>query len=196
MKELKAGFVITCIGDDGAFTYKKSRRGNSVADKCAEYVFDNSNAKFTVEDFFPTGSDERQYCSPGFNLPVGSIMRTRYGKYDEYHTSSDNKSYISFEAMEESVNMCAEIIDVIDKNAVYNNLMPFCEPQLGKRGLYPTMGSMKDTSQYVNALMWVLNQSDSSKDLLEISRLSNINFSDIVDASDSLSKSGLIERIS
>jgi aminopeptidase-like protein len=196
MKELKAGFVLTCIGDDGAFTYKKSRRGNSVADRCAEYVFDNSNAKFTVEDFFPTGSDERQYCSPGFNLPVGSIMRTRYGKYDEYHTSADNKSYISFEAMEESVNMCAEIIDVIDKNAVYNNLMPFCEPQLGKRGLYPTMGSMKDTSQFVNALMWVLNQSDSSKDLLEISRLSNINFSDIVDASDSLSKSGLIERIS
>lgn len=196
MKELKAGFVLTCIGDDGAFTYKKSRRGNSVADRCAEYVFDNSNAKFTVEDFFPTGSDERQYCSPGFNLPVGSIMRTRYGKYDEYHTSADNKSYISFEAMEESVNMCAEIIDVIDKNAVYNNLMPFCEPQLGKRGLYPTMGSMKDTSQFVNALMWVLNQSDSSKDLLEMSRLSNINFSDIVDASDSLSKSGLIERIS
>lgn len=196
MKELKAGFVLTCIGDDGAFTYKKSRRGNSVADRCAEYVFDNSNAKFTVEDFFPTGSDERQYCSPGFNLPVGSIMRTRYGKYDEYHTSADNKSYISFEAMEESVNMCAEIIDVIDKNAVYNNLMPFCEPQLGKRGLYPTMGSMKDTSQFVNSLMWVLNQSDSSKDLLEISRLSDINFSDIVDAADSLSKSGLIERIS
>lgn len=196
MKELKAGFVLTCIGDDGAFTYKKSRRGNSVADRCSEYVLDNSNAKFTVEDFFPTGSDERQYCSPGFNLPVGSIMRTRYGKYDEYHTSADNKSYISFEAMEESVNMCAEIIDVIDKNAVYNNLMPFCEPQLGKRGLYPTMGSMKDTSQFVNALMWVLNQSDSSKDLLEMSRLSNINFSDIVDASDSLSKSGLIERIS
>ncbi len=193
-EKLKAGYVLTCIGDNGSFSYKRSRSGKTVADRCAEYVLNNSNKKFNVEDFFPTGSDERQYCSPGFNLPVGSLMRTRYGKYEEYHTSADNKSFISFEAMEESVNTCAEIINVIDKNAHYKNLMPYCEPQLGKRGLYPTMGSMKDTSQYVNAMMWVLNQSDGSKDLVEISNLSGLKFSDIVNASESLTEAGLIER--
>jgi aminopeptidase-like protein len=195
-EKLAAGFVLTCIGDEGAFTYKRSRRGSSVADRCAEYVLANSGAKFSVEDFFPTGSDERQYCSPGFDLPVGSLMRTRYGKYDEYHTSADDKSFISFEAMEDSVNVCAAVIDAIDKNAVYKNLMPFCEPQLGKRGLYPTLGSKTDTSQYVNAMMWVLNQSDGTKDLLEISKMSGIKFSEIVDAADSLKRSGLTERFS
>lgn len=195
-EKLAAGFVLTCIGDEGAFTYKKSRRGNSVADRCAEYVLTNSNSKFTVEDFFPTGSDERQFCSPGFNLPVGSLMRTRYGKFDEYHTSADDKSFISFRAIEDSVNLCAAVIDAVDKNAVYKNLMPYCEPQLGKRGLYPTLGSKTDTSQYVNAMMWVLNQSDGMKDLLEISNRSGIRFSEIIDAAESLKKSGLTERIS
>ena len=193
-EKLKAGFVLTCIGDSGSFTYKRSRIGNTTADRCAEYVLNNSGLKFTAEDFFPTGSDERQYCSPGFNLPVGSIMRTRYGKYNEYHTSADNKSFVSFDAMEESVNICSEIINLVDKNAYYINLMPYCEPQLGKRGLYPTMGSMKDTSQFVNAMMWVLNQSDGSKDLLEISNISGLKFSDIFSAAESLAEAGLIKR--
>lgn len=96
-----------------------------------------------IEDFFPTGSDERQYCSPGFNLPVGSLMRTRYGKYKEYHTSADNRDFISFEAMEHSVKTYLRIISMLEKNAVYENLLPDCEPQLGKRDLYPTLGSQK-----------------------------------------------------
>ncbi len=195
-ENLKAGFVLTCIGDDGAFTYKRSRRGDTPADKAAEYVLEKSGLEFSVENFFPTGSDERQFCSPGFNLPVGSIMRTRYGKYDEYHTSADNKSFISFDAMEESVNICAKVVDTIDKNAVYMNLLPYCEPQLGKRGLYPTLGSRKDTGEYVKAMMWVLNQSDGTKDLLDISRLSGIEFSALVEAGNALHSAKLLERIS
>jgi len=100
---LQAGFVITCIGDDGKFTYKKSRRGNSLPDRVVEMILSQTENDFNIVDFFPGGSDERQYCSPGFNLPVGSLMRTMYGKYPEYHTSADNKDFISFEAMEKSV---------------------------------------------------------------------------------------------
>ncbi len=194
-KNLIAGYVLTCIGDAGQFTYKRSRRGNSTADSAAEYVLQQSCREFILEDFFPTGSDERQYCSPGFDLPVGSLMRTRYGKYKEYHTSADNKSFISFEAMDQSVNICADIIDTIDLNGTYYNTLPYCEPQLGKRGLYPTLGSVTDTAVAVEAMMWVLNLSDGNNDLLGISKRSRLGFEDISKAAESLVKSGIIRRI-
>jgi len=175
-EKLAAGYVITCIGDKGNFTYKKSRRGNSLADRAAELVLSQNENNYVIEDFFPTGSDERQYCSPGFNLPVGSLMRTRYGKYKEYHTSADNRDFISFKAMEHSVKTYLSIISVLEKNAVYENLLPDCEPQLGKRDLYPTLGSQKKTADFVNAVMWVLNLSDGTNDLIEISERSGMNF--------------------
>lgn len=195
-EKLKAGYVVTCIGDNGKFTYKKSRRGNSLADRAALLILNQKESEYIAEDFFPTGSDERQYCSPGFDLPVGSLMRTRYGKYKEYHTSADNKEYISFDAMAESVEMYMEIINVLEKNAVYNNLFPHCEPQLGKRDLYPTIGSQKDTAEYVTAIMWVLNLSDGTNDLIEISNRSKINFELIVKAADSLEDKGLLKKLS
>lgn len=195
-EKLAAGYVITCIGDDGKFTYKKSRGGNSLADRAALLVLNQKENEYIKEDFFPTGSDERQYCSPGYNLPVGSLMRTRYGKYKEYHTSADNKDYISFEAMEKSVERYLDIIYVLEKNSVYNNLFPHCEPQLGKRGLYPTIGSQKDTAEYVTAIMWVLNLSDGTNDLIEISDRSKIQFELIVKAADSLEEKGLLKKLS
>jgi aminopeptidase-like protein len=193
--ELEAGFVLTCIGDAGPFTYKRSRKGNTVADRAAEYVLANSGHSFQIERFFPTGSDERQYCSPGFDLPVGTIMRTRYGKYPEYHTSADNKSFISFEAMERSVMLCAGVLDLVDKNGVYQNLMPYCEPQLGKRGLYPSIGSVTDTAKSVEAMMWVLNQSDGTRDLLEIAEMSTVSFDELSAAAESLLAAGLLKRL-
>lgn len=192
-QKLKAGFVITCIGDAGMFTYKRSRMGNSLADRAAELVLFQTEEKFITEDFFPTGSDERQYCSPGFNLPVGSLMRTRYGKYKEYHTSLDNRDYISFEAIEKSVEKYIQILNVIERNYRYTNKFPYCEPQLGKRGLYPTMGSKKDTAGYVNAMMWILNYSDGNNDLIRISEMSGINFEEIADTAEILSEKGMIE---
>lgn len=193
-KTLQAGFVITCIGDDGKFTYKKSRRGNSLPDRVVETILNQTEHEYNIVDFFPNGSDERQYCSPGFNLPVGSLMRTMYGRYSEYHTSADNKDFVSFEAMEESVLKYLEIIEVLEKNEKYINKMPFCEPQLGKRGLYPTLGSQKGTEDFVKAMMWVLNLSDGSNDLISISERSKIPISQLIPVIDKLIENGILEN--
>ena len=191
---LKAGFVITCIGDDGKFTYKRSRIGNSLPDRAAETILNQTESEFNLVDFFPSGSDERQYCSPGFNLPVGSLMRTMYGKYPEYHTSADNKDFISFEAMEKSVLKYLEIIEVLERNEKYINKMPFCEPQLGKRGLYPTLGSQKGTEDFVTAMMWVLNLTDGTNDLISISEKSKIPISQLIPVIDRLIENGILEN--
>lgn len=192
-EKLKAGYVVTCIGDPGRFTYKRSRRGNTLADRAAEYVLNNSGKEFVIEDFFPTGSDERQYCSPGFDLPVGSLMRTRYGKYVEYHTSADDKNFISFQGMEESVKKYLEIISVLEANYFYISKNPFCEPQLGKRGLYPTVGSDKETSMHVDSYMWILSFADGSNDMLRIAEKSGIGFKKLTDAAEKLIEKELIE---
>lgn len=191
--KLIAGFVVTTIGDKGAFTYKRSRQGNSLSDNAVEMVLSQTETEYTIEDFFPNGSDERQYCSPGFNLPVGSLMRTRYLKYKEYHTSDDNKSFISFDAMEKSVEKYIEVINVIEKNRIYINQSPFCEPLLGKRGLYPTLGSQQEVQEYVNATLWLLNLSDGTNDLISISKKSKINFSLLSQIAGKLLEHGLIK---
>lgn len=191
---LQAGFVITCIGDEGKFTYKKSRRGNSLPDRAVEAVLSQTENKFKIVDFIPLGSDERQYCSPGFNLPVGSLMRTMYGKYPEYHTSGDNKDFISFEAMEESVLKYLEIIDVLERNEKYINTMPFCEPQLGKRGLYPSLSSPSGNNEFVKAMMWILNLADGSNDLISISKISKIPISELIPIVDKLIEKGVLQH--
>ena len=190
-EKLAAGYVITCIGDPGPFTLKKSRRQNSLADRCAETVLGQTEINFSVEEFFPNGSDERQYCSPGFNLPVASLMRTRYGRYPQYHTSGDNKDFISFDALERSVNKYLEIVALIEKNLYYKNLMPFCEPQLGKRGLYPTL-STKNTRDLVEAMMWVLNLADGSNDLIDISQRSKKPVSELIPIVEKLLDNGIL----
>lgn len=193
-RNLLAGFVITCIGDDGLFTYKKSRKGDTVADKAAETVLNQTEKEFKLVDFVPMGSDERQFCSPGFNLPVGSLMRTMYGEYAEYHTSADNKNYISFEAMEKAVIKYLEIIQVLEKNEKYVNTMPYGEPQLGKRGLYPTLGSHKGTRDQVEAMMWVLNLADGTEDLLSISERSGIPVMRLIPVIDKLIQNGILKN--
>ena len=191
---LIAGFVVTTIGDSGQFTYKRSRIGNSLPDRAVEKVLNETEKDYIIEDFFPNGSDERQYCSPGFNLPVGSLMRTRYGKYKEYHTSDDNKSFISFDAMQKSVEKYIQVVDIIEKNRIYLNQSPFCEPQLGKRGLYPTLGSQKEVQEYVDATLWLLNLSDGTNDLISISKQSKINFNHLEKVAEKLLKHGLIQE--
>ena len=193
-KFLQAGFVITCIGDDGPFTYKKSRLGNALPDRIAELILKQTEEEFNLVDFFPSGSDERQFCSPGYNLPVGSLMRTMYGKYPEYHTSADNKDFVSFEAMEKSVNKYIEIIEGIEKNEKYINTMPYCEPQLGKRGLYPTLGSQKGIKDFVKAMMWILNLADGENDLIAISERSGIAIKQLIPVVDKLIENGILKN--
>lgn len=192
-KHLKAGFVLTCIGDDGKFTYKKSRMGNSLPDRAVQTILRQTEEDFNLVEFFPGGSDERQYCSPGFNLPVGSLMRTMYGEYAEYHTSADNKDYISFTAMEKAVEKYVDVVTLIEKNHKYINKMPYCEPQLGKRGLYPTLGSQKGTQDYVKAMMWVLNLSDGTNDLIDISEKSNTPIAELIPVIEKLIDNGILE---
>jgi len=191
-KNLVAGFILTCIGDPGKFTYKKSRDGNSLPDKATELILKQTEEAYNIIDFFPSGSDERQYCSPGFNLPVGSLMRTMYGKYPEYHTSADNRNFISFEAMEKSVEKYLNIIELIERNEKYLNTMPYCEPQLGKRGLYPTLGSQKNMDNFVKSMMWILNLSDGTNNLIDISEKSNISIKDLLPVIDTLLENGIL----
>jgi len=195
IKKLKAGFVLTCLGDRGNFTYKKSRIGNSLPDRVAELVLKQTENIYNIIDFFPSGSDERQYCSPGFNLPVGSLMRTMYGKYPEYHTSKDDKNFISFLSIEQSIHKYLEIIEIIEKNEKIIRTMPYCEPQLGKRGLYPTLGSQKETQNFTKAMMWILNLADGKNDLIDIINRSGESYKSIILITDILKKNDLITII-
>ncbi|MBN1185611.1 MAG: DUF4910 domain-containing protein [Bacteroidales bacterium] len=191
-QKLKAGYVVTCVGDSGNFSYKRSRQGNSLADRCAETILKQTEKEFNLEDFFPSGSDERQYCSPGFNLPVGSLMRTRYGKYPEYHTSADNKTFISFDSMVKSISLYLKIINLLENNFKYKNIMSFCEPQLGKRGLYPTLGSLKNATAFVDIMMWVLNLADGTNDLVSISERSKVPINELIPVVEKLIENGIL----
>lgn len=176
-KHLVAGYVVTCIGDAGNFTYKRSRQSSigptlALVDRAAEHVLKHSERAYKVLDFSPLGSDERQYCSPGFNLPVGSLMRSQYGTYPEYHTSLDNKDFVSFEAMAESVQMYLSVMKTLEQNRIYKNLFPHGEPQLGKRGLYETLGR-NTIPELSSAVFWLLNYADGEHDLLDIAEKSD-----------------------
>lgn len=192
-KNLHAGFILTCVGDPGNFTYKKSRRGDSIADRAALTILNQSEEDFRVVEFFPNGSDERQYCSPGFNLPMGSLMRTMYAAYPEYHTSADNKDFISFEAMEGSVKKYLEIIELIERNEKYINMMPYGEPQLGKRGLYPTF-TQTGNADHVRAMMWILNLADGEHDLIAISERSKYPIKKLLPIVDKLIENGILRN--
>lgn len=191
--KIKSGLVATCLGDSGCLTYKKSRIGNSIIDQAVQKILDDSKNEYTLLDFFPTGSDERQFCSPGFNLPIGSLTRTIYEKFSEYHTSADNLEFINSESIADSFKIYSNVIDVLESNQTYINVNPKCEPNLGKRGLYNLLGASKNSKQLNEPLLWVLNQSDGGNSLLDISIKSGLNFSKIVDAAKILHEHNLIK---
>jgi aminopeptidase-like protein len=192
-KHLVAGYVVTCIGDAGNFTYKRSRQETSLADRAAEHSLKHAGKPYKTLDFSPLGSDERQYCSPGFNLPVGSLMRSMYGTYPEYHTSLDNKSFISFEAMVESVGMYLRIMKTLESNRLYKNLFPHGEPQLGKRGLYETIGR-NTIPELSSAVFWLLNYADGENDLLWIADKSGYSIELLGKAVQACLEVGIIEE--
>lgn len=175
-KHIKHGIVASLLGDGGAFTYKKSRRENAEIDQVASYVLKNSKLAYQLKDFIPYGYDERQFCSPGFNLPVGNLSRSQFGSFPEYHTSADNLSFIKPEYLAESYEVYRQIIKVLEANYRPVNLNPKCEPQLGKRGLYKALGGQNDEQSMQMAMLWVLNYSDGSRSLLEIAEKSAIPF--------------------
>jgi aminopeptidase-like protein len=193
-KNIVNGFVVACVGDPGKSTYKKSRRGDAEIDRAAEHVLKHSNNEYEILEFSPYGYDERQFCSPGFNLPVGCLMRTPFARFPEYHTSADNLDFVRAEYLADSFAKCLAIIEILENNKTYINLNPMCEPQLGKRGLYRSIGG--DSTENVNelALLWVLNQSDGSNSLLDIAEKSGMNFSAILKAANKLREHNLLQE--
>jgi aminopeptidase-like protein len=185
------GLVLTCIGDAGGFHYKKSRRGNAEIDRAAAHVLKHQGELSEILEFSPYGYDERQYCSPGFNLPVGCLMRSVWGTFPEYHTSGDNLDFIRPAKLFGALRACASIFDLLENNRRYRNLNPFCEPQLGRRNLYRTTGG-NSIGEEINARLWVLNLSDGEHSLLDIAEQSGCRFSLICEAADTLQEGGLL----
>ena len=167
-QHLLGGFVLTCCGDKGNFTYKMSKNESSLIDRTARHVLKFENIPNRIISFEVGGSDERQYCSPGFNFSVGSLMRTPYQKYNEYHTSQDNKSFISFNSMKETIYLYFKIVEALELNEVYVNSNPFCEPNLGKRDLYPNMIKSDDSKEELHNLLHLISFCDGESDLLSI----------------------------
>ncbi|MDQ3671852.1 MAG: DUF4910 domain-containing protein [Actinomycetota bacterium] len=184
------GFVVTCVGDSGPLTYKRSRRGDALVDRAAEHVV-SQVAGGRILDFVPWGWDERQYNSPGFDLPIGCLTRSFEGEFSGYHSSGDDLELIRPENLEESLRAAFAILDVLERDRRYVNLSPKGEPQLGKRGLYRGVGGPDPGAEQL-ALLWVLNQSDGSHTLLDVAERSGLPFPQIQLAAELLREGGLL----
>ncbi|WP_220504250.1 DUF4910 domain-containing protein [Microbispora sp. H13382] len=189
---IRHGIVLACAGDRGPITYKRSRRGDAEIDRVFAHVL--RDRPHTLVDFSPYGYDERQYCSPGFDLPVGCLTRTPYAGYPEYHTSADDPDFVTEEAMRDTLDACVRAFGVLERNRAYVNLSPYGEPQLGRRGLYESLGGRSDTKQAQMAMLWVLNLSDGAHSLLDISERSGLPFDVVADAAQALSVAGLVKE--
>ncbi len=221
LKKIKHGLVAYCVGDPGNSSYKKSRQGNAEIDQVVMEVLKETGDDHKIVDFFPTGSDERQFCSPGFNLPIGALVRTFAPDFSEYHTSADNTEFVKVEYLVDTLSKYVKVISKLEENfgkfkpndeekldknikkkndRLFLNLNPKCEPQLGKRKLYhdigsqiPSHGGKKIINQF--ALLWVLNYSDGLHYLSDIAKLSGYDFIDIENAADALVESHLLQEI-
>jgi aminopeptidase-like protein len=189
------GLVLSCLGDTGPMTYKQSRRGNAAIDQIVAHVLRQSAPNHSIRLFEPYGYDERQYCSPGFNLPVGCLMRTPNGEYPEYHSSADNLSLLSAESLAHSLSVLQQIVGVIEGNDTYRSRNPKGEPQLGRYGLYGPIGGQRAVGYNQLALLWVLNLADGGHSLLDTAERAKMSFSDVRAAADALLAVGLIEPV-
>jgi aminopeptidase-like protein len=192
-QRIKHGLTLVCLGDHHRFTYKRTLSGRAEIDRAVELVLKQSCPEHEVIDFFPYGYDERQYNSPGFRLPVGSLMRGRHGQFPEYHTSADNPDFVRPGQLAEALDVCARVVDVLEGNVRYRNLSPWGEPQLGRRGLYRAMGGT-DVPGLELALLWVLTLSDGQHSLLDAAERAGIDFRTIRRAADLLVAQGLLAR--
>ena len=186
VQAIRHGLVLTCVGDCGHINYKKSRQGSTEIDRAMIKVLKHSGRPFEIHNFSPYGYDERQYCSPGFNLPVGCLMRTPHGKFPEYHSSADNLELMDPASLADSLLTCLAVFRVLEGNHRYLNLNPKCEPHLGRRGLYRVMGGHRDEKLQETAMLWVLNQSDGKNSLLDIAEKSGLAFDVIKESADLL----------
>lgn len=193
VSRIKHGLVAACVGDPGKSTYKRSRQGEAEIDRAVKHVLKHSGQDYEIVDFSPYGYDERQYCSPGFNLPVGSLTRTPHGRYAEYHTSADNLDLVQPAYLADSLAKYLAVVNVLENNQKYLNTNPKCEPQLGKRGLYGALGGQKEAKINELAMLWVLNLADGHHSLLDIAERSTLSFDTIQTAAAALLKHNLLQ---
>ena len=185
-----AGFNITCIGDNRCYSYLPSRQGNSLSDQVALHVLKHIDPNFKRYTWLDRGSDERQYCAPGVDLPIATIMRSKYGEFPEYHTSLDDLSLVTPDGLSGGFNALQQAIDVIENNVLLKSTV-LCEPQLGKRGLYPTL-STKESGAQVRSMMDMISYCDG-RSLLEIADIINEPMPKLLEILKPLIDNGLIQ---
>lgn len=189
---IKHGLVASCLGDPGGMTYKRSRRGDAEIDRAVEVVLRDSGREHTVLDWFPWGGDERQFNSPGFDLPVGALSRSPADKFPGYHSSGDDFELVGAEWLDDSLATYLAVIDAVERNGTFVNTSPYGEPQLGKRGLYRAVGG---GSSEEAAILWTLSLADGSNDLIGIAERSGLPFQAIREAADRLLEHDLLAPV-
>lgn len=189
------GLVLSCVGDSGSFHYKQSRRGNAAIDRVVAHVLGRRHVPHEIMRFSPYGYDERQFCSPGYNLPVGCFMRSPNGTFPQYHTSADNLDFVTPDALEESLDVLIDVLGVLERNVVYDRVDGRGEPQLGRRGLYRAISGQKDQAAAQMALLWLLNQADGQQSLLDIADHAGVPFEQLALAAEAARKADLIRPI-
>jgi aminopeptidase-like protein len=188
---LRHGLVITGLGGGGPLVYKQTRHGDRAVDQAAAHVVLARDGE--VREYSPYGYDERQFNAVGFDLAVGRLTRTPHGEYPEYHTSADNLGFVGDTEIEEALQAIIEILEILEGDRTYVNLSPYGEPQLGRRGLYPTTGG-KSATEEVMAMLWTLALSDGQTSLLQVTKRAGLHFADVHQAAQSLAKAGLLEE--
>jgi aminopeptidase-like protein len=189
---IRHGLVVSCVGDGGGPTYKRSRRGDAFIDRAMAHVLQHAAPSPTILDFFPYGYDERQYCSPGFDLPVGLFQRSQFGTFPEYHTSADNLDFIRPEHLASSYRMIAALIEVVEHDWRPRSTSLKCEAQLGRRGLYSALGGDREGAAKNMASLWILNLSDGRHSLLDIAERAKLPFGVVAETARLLEESGLL----
>ncbi len=205
MQSIDGGFVVSCCGGEGRLSYKETYLGNHLIDKAVQLAFRDQGKEPWLRPFVPDGSDERQYSSPGFRIPVGTISKDKYYDYDFYHTSLDNLDFVTGESLYETFTVYKNVINILEKNRILRTLNPYCEPQLGKRDLYPQLGgainqegiseAQKRQQQQLDAIGWLMFLSDGNKDLISIALTTGIDFGLLDKVADSLVEKNLLEVV-
>ncbi len=192
---VRHGLTLVCIGNDDGLRYKRSLDGDAPIDRAVEAVLERSGETCFVRDFHPYGYDERQYNSPGFRIPVGSLSRGQHGEFPEYHTSADDLSFIRGDRLEGALDTLFETARILDTNRQYRSLAPFGEPQLGRRGLYRAMGGETNPADLSIAMLWTLQLADGEHDLLAMAERSGLDFEVVARAAALLEEHELLEAI-
>ena len=195
LARIRHGLVLSLLGDSGGFNYKKSRRGDAEIDRRVTALLERSREDSGIIDFYPYGYDERQFCSPGFNLPVGRLSRTPHGEFPEYHTSADNLDFVKPEKLAQSCDLLCDIVESLENAEKYLNLSPKCEPQLGKRGLFKKIGGHSKSKETQMALLWVLNLSDGEHSLEDIVARSGLSSATVREAVEALLGTDLLQPV-